>query len=88
MKTIPEKSTQKKPFYEREEPEVIRLAKHVYRWFPEAHKLTVSLQDYTRAGKTLPGKTVAVDLFELRETPEAAQRLVDILTQECLGVGV
>lgn len=88
MKTMPEKDTKKPPFYERETPEVIRLAKHVYRWFPEAHKLTVSLSDFVRGGQTFTGKTVSIDLYELRETPEAAKRLVDILTQECLGVSV
>lgn len=68
-------------YWEAETPEVIYTDSNVFRYYPMAKRLQVCLPDYCSAstGERHMGKGVGLALDML--TPEAKQRLVDIISQ-------
>ncbi len=72
-------------YWETERADILRTAKNTIRYYPNAEKLTIKAPDYfdNRECQLKPGANAALDLKALADSPEVAQRLVDILL-ECL----
>ena len=64
-----------------EEPQVYRTVKNMFRYYPRAKRLTVSLPDFYPKGslEKRPGKSVSVDLYCME--PETLRALIEIFTK-------
>lgn len=58
-------------YWENTEPEEVTTGKNVFRFYPEAERLQVSMPDFKKAdGIRRNGKTIGVDLSALYEEME------------------
>jgi hypothetical protein len=59
-------------YWEEEQPIMADTGKNVFRFFPKAGKLQISMPYWTdKDGAQKPGKTVTVDVDAVRESPKA-----------------
>lgn len=72
-------------YWEKEKPIVVRSAKNVLTWYPQAGRLQVSLADWRdEQGVTHRGKTVTLDVDAMRESDDvntAIRVTEDVLNQ-------
>ena len=70
------------PYFFNEEPQTFTTGSNVFRYYPNAHKIAVSLPDYIHqaTGEMRMGKTVAVNVDALIESPAALKALLAILS--------
>jgi len=69
------------PYFFSEEPQTFTTGANVFRYYPNAHKLAVSLPDYIHqaTGETRMGKTVAINVDSLVGSPATLKALLGIL---------
>lgn len=72
-----EQYTDKSRYWLTETPETAETERNVFRYYPEAERLQVSLPDYTAYGVERRGKTVGIYLPAL--TDEARELIVRAL---------
>jgi len=67
-------------YWDNEVPTEADTGKNIFRYFDEAGKLQISMPFWTNGyGEQKPGKTVAVDIAALVETPGAMEMLRQII---------
>jgi hypothetical protein len=65
-------------YWEDVEPEEVDTGKNVFRFYPEAERLQVSMPDFKKAdGVWRHGKTIGIDVRALREEMAADPTIAD-----------
>lgn len=76
-----EYNNQTAKYWELEEPEVMQTGKNTIRYYPKAQRLVVHLPDYYNfKGEVRMGKGLGINLAALAESPEALDRVIEILS--------
>lgn len=79
--------TQNPNYWEGVDPQTVDTGKQVFRYYPEAERLQVSMPDFKKAdGIRHHGKTVGIDLVALYETM-AEDKTVEPFFREVFHIG-
>lgn len=67
-------------YWEKETPQVVQGERNLVAWYRDAQKLQISLPDWMDGeGTVRRSKTVTLDVYRMRKTPEHAAQLKQIL---------